>query len=186
MIPWTAACQAPLSFTISRVCSNSCPLSWWCYLTISSSAALFFCLQSFPASVFSNELALCIRWPKYWSFSLSISLSSEYSGLISFRIDWIDFLAVQGTLKSLLQHHNSKAQFFGTQPFLWSNSHIRTWLLERPQLWLHGPLLARWLMSLLFSMLSRFVIAFLPRTNCFLISWLQSPIYFNKKVTEYN
>ena len=101
----------------------------------------------------------------------------ELTGLIS--------LMSKG-LSSLLQHHNSKAQFFGTQPFLWSNSHIRTWLLERPQLWLHGPLLARWLMSLLFSMLSRFVIAFLPRTNCFLISWLQSPIYFNKKVTEYN
>ena len=122
-------------------CPSSCPLNRWWHPAISSSVILFsFCLQSFPVSVFSNESALCIRWPKYWSFSLSISLSSEYSGLISFRIDWIDFLAAQGTFKSLLQHHNSKAQFFGIQPFLWSNSHIRTWLLETPQLWLHGPL----------------------------------------------
>ena len=93
-----------------RVCSNSCSLSWWCYLTILSSAASFsFCLQSFPASVFSSELALCIRWPEYLSFSFSISPSDEYSGFISFRIGWFDLLAVQGALKSLLQHHNSKA-----------------------------------------------------------------------------
>ena len=90
-----------------RVCSNSCPLSQWCYLIISSSAnPFFFCLQSFTA-VFSNELALHIRWPKYWSFS--ISPSNEYSGLISFRINWFDLLTVQGILKSLLQHHSSKA-----------------------------------------------------------------------------
>ena len=82
--------------------------------------------------VFSNELALRIRWPKYWSFSFSISPSNEYSGLISFRMDWLDLLAVQGTLKSLLQHHSSKHQFFGTQLSLWSNSHIHTWLLEKP------------------------------------------------------
>ena len=82
--------------------------------------------------VFSNKSPLHIRWPKYWSFSLSISLSNEYSGLIYFRMDWFDFLAVQGTLKSLLQHHSSKASIFGAQPSLWSNSHIRTWLLERP------------------------------------------------------
>ena len=100
------------------VCSNSCLLHWLCYLTISSSTTFFsfsttffsFCLQSFPASgsfpmsqVFSNESAFCIRWPKYWSFSVSISPSSEYSQLISFRIDWINLLAVQGTLKSLFQ-----------------------------------------------------------------------------------
>ena len=81
------------------VSSNSCPLSQWCFLTIS--AAPFFCLQSFPASVFARELALHISWPKYWSFGSSISLSNEYSGLISIRIDWFDLLAVQGTLKSL-------------------------------------------------------------------------------------
>ena len=105
------ACR-PLS---PGVCSSSCPLSRLCYLTISSSAAFFsFCLQSFPASgsfpmsqVFSNELAFCIRWPKYWSFSFSISPSSEYSRLISFRIDLINLFAVQGTLKSLFQHLSS-------------------------------------------------------------------------------
>ena len=85
----------------SRDWSNSCPLSQWCYLTISSSTALFFsCPQSFPASVFSSESALHIRWPKYWSFNFSISPSNEHSGLISFRIDWFDLLTVQETLKS--------------------------------------------------------------------------------------
>ena len=93
------------------VCSNSCPLSQWCHLTISSSVIPFpFCLQSFPASgSYSSESVFHIRWPKYWSFSFSISPSNEYSGLISFRMDWLDLLAVQGTLKSLLQHHSSKA-----------------------------------------------------------------------------
>ena len=77
--------------------------------------------------VFSSELALCIRWPKYWSFSFSISPSNEYSGMISFRMDWLDLLAVQGTLKSLFQHHSLKpSQFFGPQRSLWSNSHIHT------------------------------------------------------------
>ena len=76
--------------------------------------------------VFSNESDLCIRWPKYWSFSFSISPSNEYSELISFRMDWLDLLAVQGTLKSLLQYHNSKASFFSAQPFLWSNAHINS------------------------------------------------------------
>ena len=89
----------------------------------------------FPSiRVLSNELALCIRWPNYWGFSFSISLCNEYSGLISFRIDWFDLFAVQGILKSLLQHHSSKHQFFGTQPSLWSNSHIHTWLLEKSEL----------------------------------------------------
>ena len=80
------------------------------------------------SSVFPNESALCIRWPKYWSFSISICPSSEYSGLISFRIDWFDLFAVQRTLKSLLQHHSSKASFFGTKPSLWSNSHTPTYV----------------------------------------------------------
>ena len=84
----------------------------------------------FPSiKVFSNELALRIRWPKDWGFSFSISPSNEYSGLISFRMDWLDLLAVQGTIKSLLQHHSSKASIFGTQLSLWSNSHIHTCLL---------------------------------------------------------
>ena len=119
-----AAHQASLSFTISGVCSNSCPLSWWCYRSISFSVTYFStCLQSFPASEFSsNELAFHIRWSKYWSFSFSISPFNEYSGLISFRIDRFDLLAVQGTLKSLSQHHSSKASvlqcsaFFMVQP----------------------------------------------------------------------
>ena len=82
--------------------------------------------QSLPASVFSYESTLCMRWPKYWSFSFSITPSKEIPGLISFTMDWLDLLAVQGTLKSLLQNHSSKHQFFGAQPSLQSNSHIHT------------------------------------------------------------
>ena len=93
-----------------RVSSNSCPLSQWCHPAILSSVVPFSCPQSFPASgSFSSESALHIRWPKYWSFNFSISSSNEYSGLVSFRIDWFDLLAVQGTLKSPLQHHSLKA-----------------------------------------------------------------------------
>ena len=124
--PWTAARQASLSFTISG--SLLKPMS---IESVMPSNHLIRChplllLPSvFPSiRVFSNELALQIRWPKYWSFSFSISPSNEYSGLISFRMDWLDLLAVQGTLKSLLQHYSSKHQFFGAQPSLWSNSHI--------------------------------------------------------------
>ena len=124
--------------------------------------------------VFSNESVLGIRWPKYWSFSFNISHSNEYSGLISFRIDWLDLLAVQGTLKSLLQHHSSKASilrlsaFFIVQP---SHPHMtigKTIALTRHTF-------VGKVMSLLFNMLSRLVIAFLPRSKCLLISWLQSP-----------
>ena len=93
---------------------------------------LFLLPSIFPnIKVFSNKLAPGIRWPKYWSFSFSISFSNEYSGLISFRIGWFDLLAVQGTLKSLLQHRSWKHQFFGTQPSLWSNFDICTWLLDK-------------------------------------------------------
>ena len=129
----------------------------------------------FPSiRVFSNESVLCIKWPKYWSFNFSISLSNDYSGLISFRIDWLDHLAVQGTLKSLLQHHSSKetilrcSAFFIVQlshPYRTTGKTIA--LIRRT--------FAGKVLSLLFSMLSRFVIAFLPRSKCFLISWLQSP-----------
>ena len=103
--------RLPCPSPIPRAYSNSCPLSWWCHPTISSSAVRFSShLQSFLASeIFSNESVFHIRWPRYWSFSFSISPSSEYSGLISFRFDWFDLLAVHGTLKSLLQHHSSKA-----------------------------------------------------------------------------
>ena len=102
-----------------RACSNSCPLSRWCHPTISSSVVpLSSCLQFFPSiRTFSNESALCSRWPKYWSFSFSIRPSNEHSGLISFRIDVLDLLAVQGTLKNLLQHHSSKASFLQCSAF---------------------------------------------------------------------
>ena len=101
--------RLPCSSSSPRTCSNSCPLSWWCHLTISSSVVPFSsCLQSFPASGSFPESTLCTRCPKYWSFSFSISPSNEYSGLISFRADWFDLLAVQETLKSLLQHYSSK------------------------------------------------------------------------------
>ena len=94
---------------------------------------LLLLLSIFPSiRVFSNELALPVMWLKYWIFSFSISPFNEYSGLISFRFDWFDLLEVHGTFKSLLQHHNSKASFFGTQPSLWSNSHICTCLMEKP------------------------------------------------------
>ena len=129
----------------------------------------------FPSiRVFSNESALQMRWPKYWRFNFSISPSSEYPGLISFRVDWLDLLAVQGTFKSLLQHHSSKASilrcsaFFIVQfshPFMTTSKTIA---------------LTRWIFvgkitSLFFKMLSRFVTTFLPRSKHLLISWLQSP-----------
>ena len=121
--------------------------------------------------VFSNESASCIRQPKYWSFSFIISPYNEYSGLISFRMDGLDLLAVQGTLKSLPQHHSSKASILWHSTFFivqLSHPHITT-----------GKTIALTIvskvMSLLFSMLSRFVIAFLPKRKCLLMSWLQSP-----------
>ena len=100
------------------VCSNSCPLSRWCHPTISSSVIPFSShLQFSQHQGLSNESVLCIRWPKYWSFSFSISPSNEYSGLISFRIDWLEILAFQETLKSLLQHHCSKASILWCSAF---------------------------------------------------------------------
>ena len=128
---WTAAHQAPLSSISPGVSSNTCPLSWWCYLTVLPLPPLFsFCLQSFPALESFPVSWLCaIRWPKYWSFSFTISPFSEYSGLISFRFD---LLAVQGTLKRLFQHHNLKASTLQHSAFLWPNSHTCTWLLEKP------------------------------------------------------
>ena len=129
----------------------------------------------FPSiRVFSNESVLHIRWPKYWSFSFSISPSNEYSGLISFRMNWLDFLAVQGTLKSLLQHHSSKASIF------WCSAFFIIQLLHPYMTTGKTIALTRWtfvgkVTSLLFNMLSRLVITFLPRSKCLLISWLQSP-----------
>ena len=111
--------RAPYPSPNAGVYPNRCPLSWWCHSTISSSVVPFSsCLQSFPASgFFSSESVLHIRWPKYWSFSLSISPSNEYSRLISFKVDWLDLLAVQRTLKSLLQHHSSKASVLWCSAF---------------------------------------------------------------------
>ena len=122
---------------------------------------------------FSNGSALHIRWPKYWSFSFSISPSSEYSGLISFRIDWFDLLAVQGTLRSLLQHHNSKASI------LWHSAFVMVQLLHSFMTTGKPIALTIWIfvgkvMSLLFNILSSFVIAFLPKSKHLLILWLQS------------
>ena len=111
--------RPPCPSPTPRIYQNPCPLSWWCHPTISSCVIPFnSCLQSFPASgVFSNESALHIRWSKIWSFSFNISPSNEHLGLISFRMDWLDLLAVQRTLKSLLQHHSSKASILWCSAF---------------------------------------------------------------------
>ena len=133
-----------------------------------------FCFQSFSASGFSSELALHIRWPKYWNFSFHNSPSNTYSGLISFRIDWLDLLASQGTLKSLLQNHISKASIFQCSAFFmvqFSHPYMTTGKTIALTLWTSVGKVT----SLLFNMLSRFVIAFLPRSMCLLISWLQLP-----------
>ena len=131
----------------------------------------------FPSiTVFSNESVLCIRWPKYWSFSFSISYSNEYLGLISFRMDWSNLLAVQGTLKSLFQHHSSKPSILWTQPwnfFIVQLSH--SYKTTGKTIALTRRTFVRKVMSLLSNMLSRLVIAFLPRNKHLLISWLQSP-----------
>ena len=124
--------------------------------------------------VFSNESVLCIRWPEYWNFSFSLSPFTEYSGLISLRIDWLDLLAVQGTLKSLLQLHSSKSSVLQCSAFFIVQ-------LSHPNM-THGKTIAltKWtfvgkVMPLFFDVLSRLVIAFLPRSKCLLISWLESP-----------
>ena len=124
--------------------------------------------------VISNKLTLCIRWPKYWSFSFSIIPSKEHPGLISFRMDWLDLLAVQGTLKSLLQHHSSKASILQHSAFFLvqlSHSYLTTGKTVALSMWIFVGKV----MSLLFNMLSRFIIAFLPRSKYLLSSWLQSP-----------
>ena len=129
---WTAARQTSMSFTLSLFKLMSIELVMPSNHLIPCHSLLVLPLDFPSIRVFSNESALRIRWPKYWSFSFNISPSNEYSGLIFFTIDWLDLLAVQGILKSLLQHHIQKHQFFGTQTSLWSNSHICTWLLEKP------------------------------------------------------
>ena len=130
--PWTAACQASLSITNSRTYLKLVSIE----SVLSSNHLILCCLLLLP-SIFSsirvpsNESVLRIRWPKYWSFSFSLSPSNEYSGLISFRMDWLDLLAAQGTLKSILQHLSSKASIFGFQLSLYSNLHIHTWPLDK-------------------------------------------------------
>ena len=165
-------CPSPTPGT----CSDSCPLSQWCHLTISSSVIPFsLCLQSTSLRVFSMESVLCLRWPKYWSFSFSISPSNEYSGLISFRMDWFNFLAVQGTLKSHLQHHSTKLSILLCSAFFivqLSHPYMTTGKATALTRW---TFVSKPIMSLLFNMLSRLVITFLPRCKCLLISWLQSP-----------
>ena len=132
--PWIAARQASLFITNSRSSLRLMSIE-----SVMPSSRLILgrpllLLPPIPPSikVFSSESTLRVRWPKSWSFSFSIIPSKEHPGLISFRMDWLDLLAVQGTLKSLLQHHSSKHQFFGAQLSLWSNSHIHTCLLEKP------------------------------------------------------
>ena len=124
--------------------------------------------------VFSNESTLHMRWPKYWSFGLSISPSNEHPGLISFRMDWLDLFAVQGTLKSLLQHHSSKASILRHSAFfIVQLSH--PYMTTGKTIALTRQTFVGKVMSLVFNMLSRFVITFLPRSKYLLISWLQSP-----------
>ena len=168
--PWTAAHEASLW----GVYSNSCPLSHWCHPTISSSVVPFSsCLQSFPASGSFQMSQFIPSGSKVLEFSFNISPSNEYSGLISLRIDWLDLLAVQGTLKSLLQHHCSKVSILQCSAFF-------TVQLSHPYMTTGKTIaLTRWIivgkvMSLLFNILSRLVIAFLPRSKHLLISWLQS------------
>ena len=128
----------------------------------------------FPSTrVFSNESVLCMRWPKYWSFSFNISPSNEHPGLISFRMDWLDLLAVQGTLKSFLQHHSSKASILWCSAFfIVQLSH--PYMTTGKTIALTRRTFVDKVMSLLFNMLSRFI-TFLPRSKCLWISWLQSP-----------
>ena len=177
---WIAACQPSLSFTISQslfklMSSKSVMPSNYLILC----RPTFLLPSIFPSNrVFSNESVLRITWPKYWNFSFSISPANAYSELISFRIDWFDLLAVQRTLKSLLQHHSSKASYLQCSAvFIIQLSHPymtteKTTALTRQTFMNKG-------MSLLLNMLSRLVITFLPRSKRLLISWLQSPSSVN-------
>ena len=169
-------CPSPMP----RTYSNSCPLTQWCHPTTSTFVIPFSSLlKSLSASGFfffffsPNESVLCIRWPMYWSFSFSMSPSNEYSELISFRMDCLDFLEVRGTLKSLLQNHSSKASILWCSAFFmvqFSHPYMMTGKTIPLSRWI----LAGKVMSLFFNMLSRLVLVFLPRSKSLLISWLQS------------
>ena len=173
--PMDGSMQASLCFTISHSF-----LKFMSTESVMLSNHFIFCRPLllhliFPRiKVISNESARHIKWPKYWNFSFIICPANEYSGLISFRIDWSDLLAVKGTLKSLLQHHSSKSLILRRSAFIMVQ-------LSHPYMTTRKMVdLTRWtivskVMSLLFNMLSRLVIAFLPRNKCLLISWLQSP-----------
>ena len=174
--PWTIARQASLSITNSQ---SSLKLMSVESVTPSNHLILCYPLLLLPSifpsiRVFSIESALCIRWPKYWSFSFNMSPSNEHPGLISFRMDWLDLPVVQGTLKSLLQHHSSKASILWHSAFFivqLSHPYITT----GKTIALTRLTFVDKVMSLLFNMLSRLVITFLPRSKHILISWLQSP-----------
>ena len=149
-------------------------------LVMLSNHLILFCPLLLPPSifpsigVFSSESVFCIRWPKYWSFSFNISPSNEHSGLITFRMDWLDLLAVQGTLKTLLQHHRSKASILWCSAiFIVQLSH--PYMTTGKTIALTRRTFVGKVMSLLLNMLSRLVITFLPRSKHLLISWLQSP-----------
>ena len=174
--PLITARQACLSITNSRSSPRLTSIE-----SVMPSSHLILCIplllpSPIPPSirVFSNESTLSMRWPKHWSFSFSIIPSNEHPGLISFRMDWLDLLAVHGTLKSLLQHHSSKASILRRSAFF-------TVQLSHPYMTTGKTIaLTRWIfvgkvMSLLLNMLSRLVITFHPRSKCLLISWLQSP-----------
>ena len=174
---WTTAHQASLSITNSwnllKLLSIQ-PVMPSNHLILCSPLLLL--PSVFPSiRVFSNESVLCIRWPKYWSFSFSISPSNEFSGLISFRMDWLDLLAVQGALKSLFQHNSSKASILWHSAFfIVQISH--PYMTPGKSRALTRQTFVGKVMSLLFNMLSRLVITFLPWTKYLLISWLQSPL----------
>ena len=163
--PWIAASQASVSITNSR----SSP-KLMCIESVMPPSHLILChplllLLPIPPSirVFSNESTLCIRWPKDWSFSLSISPSNEYPGLVSFRVDWLDLLAVQGTLKSLLQHHSSKASILWCSDFF-TVQRSHPYMTTGKTIALTRQTFVGKVMSLLLNMLSRLVITFLPRS----------------------
>ena len=165
MATWSAACQASLSFTVSWSLLKFVSIELMIQPSHPLLPLLFF-PSIFPSiRVFSNESALHIRWPKYWSFSFSISPSKKYSGLFSFRIEWFDLLAVQGILKSLLQHHSSKASILRcSASFLVELSH--PYMTTGKTIALTIQTFVSKVVSLLFNMLSRFVIAFLPKNCC--------------------
>ena len=174
--PWIVACQASLSITNSQSSLRLTSIE-----SVMPSSHLTLChplllLPPIPPSikVFSNESTLCMRWPKYWSFSFSIIPSKEIPGLISFRMDWLDLLGVQGTLKSLLQHHSSKASILQHSP-LFTVQISHPYVTTGKTIALTRRTFVGKVMSLLLNMLSRLVITFLPRSKHLLISWLQSP-----------